>query len=146
MFHVNLVTAMGQSRNTAHTNLQFNVGILERMSKDKNMRVMLFCAVDAPGLPIPADIAFPAQIELKVNGEPYGGNLRGIKKKPGTTRPADITDLLRKSPPSYTNNVSLTYAATDKVCSRKRDLILVQLLTKAEVRLHNLSCEEAHCG
>lgn len=105
---------MGQSRHVAHAIITLSPTTLERIRGDKNMRIMLFCAVDVAGYLGPVDIAFPGQIELKVNGEAYGGNLRGIKKKPGTTRPADITDLLRKLP-SYNNNVSLTYAATDKV-------------------------------
>lgn len=106
---------MGQTRHTAQATVVFPQPMIDRLRNDKSMKVMLFCAVDVPGPSIASDIAFPAQIELKVNGEPFTGNLRGIKKKPGTTKPADITELLRKLP-TYNNSVSLTYAATDKVC------------------------------
>ncbi|KAL8710487.1 MAG: hypothetical protein Q9220_004919 [cf. Caloplaca sp. 1 TL-2023] len=40
-------------------------------------------------------------------------NLRGLKNKPGSTRPADITHLLRKRA-NYENSLSLTYALTHK--------------------------------
>lgn len=79
---------------------------------------MLYCAADslhASGMP--TDIAFPNQIEIKINDEQFQGNLRGVKKKPGTTRPADITSLVRKLP-TYTNRLSIAYAATERVSCR----------------------------
>jgi len=106
---------MGQARHTVTSQLCLSQPTLNRIRDDRDLRVMVFCAVDAPGVPHPSDIAFPAQVDLRVNSETYSGNLRGIKKKPGTTRPADITNLLRKIA-NYTNNISLVYQATDKVC------------------------------
>lgn len=41
-------------------------------------------------------------------------NLRGLKNKPGSTRPADITNFVRKRP-NYENSVVMTYALTHKV-------------------------------
>jgi E3 SUMO-protein ligase PIAS1 len=81
---------------------------------DTSMRVMVFCAAGNTG---PQDIAFPYQCELKVNGGEIKANLRGVKNKPGSTRPVDITDSLRLKPTSYSNNVELTYALTQKVSS-----------------------------
>src|SRR5213592_4396624 len=79
---------------------------------DSSMRVMVFCAAGNTG---PQDIAFPHQSELKVNGGDIKANLRGLKGKPGTTRPVDITDSLRLKPPNYNNNIEFTYALTTKV-------------------------------
>lgn len=71
----------------------------------------MFCAAGDYGT---QEIAFPHQSELKVNGDEVKANLRGLKNKPGSTRPADITDLLRLRLPHYTNNVEFTYALTTK--------------------------------
>ena len=73
---------------------------------------MVFCAAENRG---PQDIAFPHQSEVKVNGGEMKANLRGLKNKPGSTRPVDITKELRLKVPHYTNNVELTYALTSKV-------------------------------
>lgn len=78
----------------------------------KRMRVMAFCAASNQGF---QDICFPYQSELKVNTGEVKANLRGLKNKPGSTRPVDITDLLRLRPPTYNNKVEFTYALTSKV-------------------------------
>jgi E3 SUMO-protein ligase PIAS1 len=74
---------------------------------------MVFCAAGNTGV---QDISFPHQAELKVNGFEVQANLRGLKNKPGSTRPVDITASLRLKPSNYTNSVDLTYALTTKVC------------------------------
>ncbi|KAH8910081.1 MIZ/SP-RING zinc finger protein [Coniochaeta sp. PMI_546] len=75
------------------------------------MRVMAFCAAGNQGI---QDICFPYQSELKVNGGEVKANLRGLKNKPGSTRPVDITSHLRLKPSTYNNNVEFTYALTSK--------------------------------
>lgn len=81
-------------------------------STDRTMRLMVFCATaTSPG----QEISFPHQCELRVNGGEVKANLRGLKNKPGSTRPADITDSLRFKPVSYSNTIELTYALTQKV-------------------------------
>ncbi|KAL1838845.1 hypothetical protein VTJ49DRAFT_2168 [Mycothermus thermophilus] len=84
---------------------------LQLCATDRTMRVMVMCAASNVGV---QDIAFPYQCELKVNGGDIKANLRGLKNKPGSTRPVDITDALRLRPQSYPNNVELTYALTQK--------------------------------
>lgn len=74
------------------------------------MRVMIFCAADGTGV---QDIAFPHQSEIKINGGEIKANLRGLKNRPGSTRPVDITDYLRLRP-NYQNNIEFTYALTNK--------------------------------
>lgn len=75
------------------------------------------------------EVAFPGQIELKVNTEVYSGNLRGIKKKPGTTRPADVTDFVQKKP-NYVNSVSITAASQDKASFTGNKFVFVVYLVK----------------
>jgi E3 SUMO-protein ligase PIAS1 len=72
---------------------------------------MVFCANDDSGL---QDVAFPHQSELRVNGDEIKANLRGLKNKPGSTRPVDITNALRLRS-NYMNNIEFTYALTNKV-------------------------------
>lgn len=96
------------------TNIQIKAQdnpLLTRCVTEKDMRVLVFCAGANTG---PQDIAFPHQSELKVNGGDVKANLRGLKNKPGSTRPVDITDLLRLKIPNYANNIEFTYALTQK--------------------------------
>lgn len=45
----------------------------------------------------PCPIEFPATCEVRVNNSPLIANLKGVKKKPGTAPPADVTNLVRKA-------------------------------------------------
>ncbi|KAG8407636.1 hypothetical protein J3459_016050 [Metarhizium acridum] len=84
---------------------------LQQCLTDESYRVMIFCAGDINGV---QNIAFPHQSELRVNNQEIKANLRGLKNKPGSTRPVDITAALRLKPPQYINNVEFTYALTNK--------------------------------
>ena len=86
--------------------------ILARVNNEPSLKVMVFCAGDNHGR---QDIAFPHQSEIKVNGGEVKANLRGLKNKPGSTRPVDITKELRLKIPQYSNTVEITYALTSKV-------------------------------
>ncbi|KAI0481666.1 PINIT domain-containing protein [Xylaria cf. heliscus] len=104
---------MNQHRNTINLNMRVSENpSLASLANDKSYRVMLFCAADNASV---QDIAFPHQSEIKVNGGEIRANLRGLKGKPGTTRPVDITDSLRLKPANYNNNIEFTYALTSKV-------------------------------
>ncbi|KAK2811870.1 hypothetical protein FQN50_001908 [Emmonsiellopsis sp. PD_5] len=85
-----------------------------RLQTDPALRVMVYCAADN-GLThyTKCDIAFPHQVELKANLDDVKANLRGLKNKPGSTRPADITNFIRKKA-DYVNHVVMTYALTQK--------------------------------
>lgn len=85
--------------------------ILARVQNDPLLRVMVFCSTEGHGL---QDITFPHQSEIKVNGGEVKANLRGLKNKPGSTRPVDITKELRLNLPHYGNSVEMTYALTSK--------------------------------
>ena len=60
------------------------------------------------------EIEFPYQLEVRINQDEVQANFRGLKNKPGTTRPVDITTMLRPKP-GYDNHMVVTYALTKKV-------------------------------
>ncbi|TDZ27165.1 E3 SUMO-protein ligase SIZ1 [Colletotrichum sidae] len=84
---------------------------LSKVLEDKKYRIMVFCA-DANNNE-PQNITFPHQSEIKVNGNDVKANLRGLKNKPGSTRPVDVTDYLRLKNDNR-NAVEFTYALTQK--------------------------------
>lgn len=90
--------------------------VADRLIADPSIRVMIYCASEPVSQFAKVDIAFPHQVEIKVNLDEVKANLRGLKNKAGSTRPPDITSLLRKRA-NYENSLSLTYALTHKVSS-----------------------------
>lgn len=110
-----LTTAMAQHRNSiAITIKPSDHPALQQCLNDESYRVMVFCAGDVSGV---QNVAFPHQSELRVNTQEIKANLRGLKNKPGSTRPVDITNALRLKLPHYPNNVEFTYALTNKASS-----------------------------
>lgn len=88
------------------------------MRNDSSIRVLLYCAAKGDAASgQPSDIAFPSQLEVKVNDSEVRANFKGLKNKVGSTRPADITAFITKQP-SHTNRVLTTYALTQKVGGR----------------------------
>ncbi|KAL1980584.1 hypothetical protein VTN96DRAFT_3952 [Rasamsonia emersonii] len=116
------------TRDTVELKVVLNANVAARLQSDPNLRVMVYCAADN-GLNqfSKSDIAFPHQVELKANLDEVKANLRGLKNKPGTTRPADITNYIRKKP-GYPNNVVMTYALT-----QKKFFVLVNLVQRHTV-------------
>lgn len=109
---VRICEAMAQHRNTITVHMSVNNHpALQQCLADTSYRVLLFCAGEAIGT---QDIAFPHQSEIRVNGSEVKANLRGLKNKPGSTRPVDITHALRLKPPNYLNTIDFTYALTTK--------------------------------
>ncbi|KFA65455.1 hypothetical protein S40285_00467 [Stachybotrys chlorohalonatus IBT 40285] len=105
------IEVMTNHKNSIHFSLKLSDHpALQRCATDKLYRVMIFCAADNQGV---QHISFPQQAELRINGGEFKANLRGLKNKPGSTRPADITNALRLRP-NYTNNVEFVYALTNK--------------------------------
>jgi len=102
------------TRDSVELKITLNTSVAGRLQSEPNTRVMIYCAADT-GLNqfSKSDISFPHQVELKVNLDEVKANLRGLKNKPGSTRPADVTNYIRKRA-GYTNHVVLTYALTQK--------------------------------
>lgn len=101
------------TRDQIECKITLRADIVNRLQKD--LKVMVYCASDPISSFSKVDIAFPHQVEIKINQDEFKGNLRGLKNKPGSTRPADITDLLRQKA-DFGNAMTVTYALTQKVC------------------------------
>ncbi|KAF3148903.1 SUMO ligase siz1 [Orbilia oligospora] len=125
----NLTSIHGlQSFGPTNTSSRCNVNIplqLTQQNADeirRGLRAILYCAEGSTSGT--HHVAFPQQIEIRVNGKPVSANLRGLKNKPGTTRPLDVTDHLDRAPGAK-NNVMITYAL-----SQKRYIAIVKLVKK----------------
>lgn len=102
-------------RQNCSRNLILNDAICSRLKSDLTLRLLLFSAVEQPLAPYTRlDVAFPSQIEVRINGDEVKANYKGLKNKPGSTRPVDITSFVRTSPANYRNNLVVTYALTQK--------------------------------
>ena len=114
----NSETVRQTNRDTVSQDLILGEQAAQRLRSEPDLRILVYCTgVQNPHLHDNLEIAFPAQVEIRINEEAFVGNLRGVKKKPGTTRPADITGLVRKGIPNYVNKLTVTYAATTQVCA-----------------------------
>ncbi|KAK5134900.1 hypothetical protein LTR08_005990 [Meristemomyces frigidus] len=106
---------MPQNRNTVKADIILSAEQCQRIGNE-GLRLLLYCGLAQGMSPYhhPVDIAFPNQLEVRVNEDDLKANFKGLKNKPGSTKPADITDKLRTRPPGYNNKISLTYALTSK--------------------------------
>ncbi|MCJ1406431.1 SUMO ligase siz1 [Ptychographa xylographoides] len=104
-------------RESTRDNLDCKINLrqdtVDRLSKDSSLKVMVYCASEPMSPFNQVDISFPHSIEIRINLDEIKSNLRGLKNKPGSTRPADITPLLRKRA-GYDNSMRITYALTNK--------------------------------
>ncbi|GAB7357256.1 hypothetical protein MBLNU459_g8231t3 [Dothideomycetes sp. NU459] len=106
---------MPQNRHTVNVTVALSSEICDRLKLDPTSRLMLYCSASSAisnYTPF-VDIAFPNQLEIRVNGDEVKSNFKGLKNKPGTTKPADITDYVRKAA-DYKNMMNVTYALTSK--------------------------------
>jgi E3 SUMO-protein ligase PIAS1 len=84
------------------------------MKQDPSLKLLLFSSIEQPlGNYSLHDVTFPSQFEVKINQDEVKANFKGLKNKPGSTRPADITEYVRKTP-GYRNSIQITYALTQK--------------------------------
>ncbi|KAF2787854.1 E3 SUMO-protein ligase PIAS1 [Melanomma pulvis-pyrius CBS 109.77] len=110
-----VLEASPNHRQNCQKSIQLKAETCDRLKADPTLRILLFSAVDQPLAGFTReDITFPSQIEVRVNGEEVKANYKGLKNKPGSTRPVDITDFIRKSPAEYKNTLLITYALTHK--------------------------------
>ena len=108
------VLAREATRDQVDTKIVLRKDLADRIKADSTLRAMIYCASDPINPYTLADIAFPYQVEIKINEDEVKANIRGLKNKPGSTRPADITKLLRIRA-DYSNMMKVTYALTQKV-------------------------------
>jgi len=75
-------------------------------------------------------VEFPSHAEIRCNGKVVPANLRGIKNKPGTINPPDITPQIIFMP-SVTNKVDITFAESKN--SYTVTIYLVEKFTVAQL-------------
>ncbi|KAF2811455.1 zf-MIZ-domain-containing protein [Mytilinidion resinicola] len=115
-------------RTNANGHITLNEATCALLRADTNMRVMIYSASEGPLDAFSrTDISFPTQMEVKIGADEVKANFKGLKNKPGSTRPADITDQIRKVP-GYRNNIQIAYALT-----QKRFTIIIHLVKKRSV-------------
>ena len=102
------------TRDQVDTKIVLRGDLAQRILDDSGLKVMIYCASEPINPYTLTDVAFPHQVEIKINEDEVKANLRGLKNKPGSTRPADITKLLRIRA-DYSNMMKVTYALTQKV-------------------------------
>ncbi|KAK0797230.1 E3 SUMO-protein ligase pli1 [Friedmanniomyces endolithicus] len=105
---------MPQNRNTVRATITLSTEQAQRMANSDNMRLLMYCGA-AQGMShySPVDIAFPNQMEVKVNEDEIKSNFKGLKNKPGSTKPADLTQKIRGRA-NYPNHMTVTYALTSR--------------------------------
>lgn len=108
------VPARDQTRDTVDLVINLRADIAERLSNDRSTRAMIYSASEPMSPFSKVEIEFPYQLEVRINQDEVQANFRGLKNKPGTTRPVDITTMLRPKP-GYDNHMVVTYALTKKV-------------------------------
>lgn len=105
---------MPQNRQTVRTNLVLSDEHASRLTQQpETYRLMLYCGHTGLSNYTALDVAFPNQIEVKVNDDDVKANFKGLKNKPGSTKPADITKMVRPRA-GYANKLSVCYALTTK--------------------------------
>ncbi|KAF7339508.1 hypothetical protein MSAN_02165200 [Mycena sanguinolenta] len=80
----------------------------------------------------PCLIEFPPTCEVRVNGVQLGANLKGLKKKPGTAPPPDLSKYIRLTTAS--NKVEMMYVNTQQPVQPKKFYLLVQLVETVNVQ------------
>jgi E3 SUMO-protein ligase PIAS1 len=107
---IRTLEVMREHKNTS--SIPIPSSFLQSCVRDSSYRIMVFGAKSTGGA---QDIAFPHQADIRVEGaEVKGLNLRGLKNKPGTTRPADVTNALLAKNTSYDRNIEFVYALTNE--------------------------------
>ncbi|KAM0719224.1 hypothetical protein Q7P37_005129 [Cladosporium fusiforme] len=105
---------MPQNRHTVRAEIRLDENQARQLKDDPNMRLMMYCGQNTGINPYAAiDVAFPNQIEVKVNNEDVKSNFKGLKNQAGSTKPADITNYVRKLA-GYANQISVCYALTQR--------------------------------
>ncbi|KAF9211724.1 SUMO ligase siz1 [Podila verticillata] len=100
---------------TLSTPLHFTMQpmVATQMKRDPDFQLMVFCGWADSSPQHPVLMEFPSVCEIKVNGRVLEANLRGMKNKPGTVSPANITRLCRLENADY-NKVEFIYANSTK--------------------------------
>lgn len=119
--------------------LSLSQATVDKLRTDNALRLMIFCAAERkPGDPPgPVNMALPHQLELKVNGEELKGYSKGLKNKPGTTKPIDITAFVRTKLAGYKNQIVVMYALTKEKYSMNVMLVKTHTVNELAEKIRN---------
>ncbi|CUM63366.1 uncharacterized protein PRCAT00000939001 [Priceomyces carsonii] len=83
-------------------------------SKNNRIKFYLLCGVQSNKSPssTEAPLQFPNPLELHVNGRLLKENVKGIKGRPGTAKPADITLYIKGNPRA--NKIQMVYTTSSE--------------------------------
>ncbi len=99
LWYVSLTT-QASTREASKDQLHLKITIkndVARQLQEPSIKAMIYCTSDTvrPVFPFSkVDVTFPKHVDMKVNGEEVKADWRGVNGKIGSTRPADITNLL----------------------------------------------------
>ena len=104
---------MPQNRHSVKATLTLRPEVGTQFRTD-DLKILLYCgASQSMSGYSQADVAFPNQIEIKINDADIKSNFKGMKNKRGTTKPADLTSYTKKYG-GHQNQITVTYALTTK--------------------------------
>ncbi|PSK53061.1 hypothetical protein B9Z65_3261 [Elsinoe australis] len=108
------LTEMPQNRHQISYPIVLSENVIQRVRENPSLKIMLYCTATTLLSQYDAsDVSFPSQIDLRVNSDEVRHNFKGLKNKPGTTKPVDLTQFLRKTA-RYQNMMTINYALTSK--------------------------------
>ncbi|KAF4555419.1 PINIT domain-containing protein [Elsinoe fawcettii] len=108
------LTEMPQNRHQVTYPILLSENIVQRLKEDPSLKIMLYCtSTSILGQYELCDVAFPSQMDVRINSDEVRHNFKGLKNKPGTTKPADLTTYIRKVA-RYNNFMQINYALTSK--------------------------------
>ncbi|CCH58473.1 hypothetical protein TBLA_0A06810 [Henningerozyma blattae CBS 6284] len=103
-----------ENRGVTNFKFKFEQADWNLLSSNKSIQLFLFCGViNTLGSQGNEYIQFPHPNEIKVNNVQIKENVRGIKNKVGTAKPANLTKYLKAYP--AVNSVEVVYAFTKVV-------------------------------
>ncbi|CCH41279.1 E3 SUMO-protein ligase [Wickerhamomyces ciferrii] len=99
------------SRGTGHVSFQLSEQDCELLKQSSKFKLFLLCgAYDKNKPSTDTVVEFPQPLEIHFNGVQIKDNVKGLKNKPGTARPANLTPHI--SPPKHQNSLNMVYAFT----------------------------------
>lgn len=128
------IMPVSKGRNLCHIPVRLEAEELQLLHSNLHMKLYLFCGLPSSPTPKNAEILFPP-IEIHVDGLNTKQYVKGLKGKPGTCRPADLTQYAYSERP-FTINIVYSDASEMYLLY----LYIVEARTPEEIVTH--ICQE----
>lgn len=131
-------SASSTDRRQQNVNFTLPAELINKLrAPDSKYQLRLFCTSSffysghstfraASSSSVPCLVEFPPTCEVRVNNVQLNANLKGLKKKPGTAPPPDITKLARLT--GTPNRVELVYVNSQQPVQNKKYYMVVILV------------------